>query len=463
MQGATVTDVDTSVLDTQIRGDVIRPEDDRYDDARTTHNAGTDKHPAFIVRCRDVADVITAVNFARSSGLPLAVRGGGHNPAGFSMVDDGIVLDLSAMRGIKVDPAARTATVQGGCTLGDVDHATHAFGLAAPGGVVSTTGVGGLTLGGGTGHLTRSCGLTIDNLLEADVVLADGTFVPANDHQNEDLFWALRGGGGNFGVVTSFTFRLHPVETVVAGPMLWPLDRAAEALRMYDQLLADGPDELTGVFAFFVVPPGPPFPEDLHLKTVCGIVWCYTGPPESADDVLAPARAFAPPVFELVGPMPFPMLQSMFDGLAAPGMHNYWRGEFLRELPDEAIAKHVEYGSTVPNVFSAVHLYPVDGIAGRIAPDATAWNYRDARWAEVVFTADPDPAAFDGLKRWVVESWELLHPFSMGGGYVNFLVDEGQARVEASYRDNYERLAQIKRKYDPENLFRLSQNIQPAA
>ena len=299
MQGATVTDVDTSVLDTQIRGDVIRPEDDRYDDARTTHNAGTDKHPAFIVRCRDVADVITAVNFARSSGLPLAVRGGGHNPAGFSMVDDGIVLDLSAMRGIKVDPAARTATVQGGCTLGDVDHATHAFGLAAPGGVVSTTGVGGLTLGGGTGHLTRSCGLTIDNLLEADVVLADGTFVPANDHQNEDLFWALRGGGGNFGVVTSFTFRLHPVETVVAGPMLWPLDRAAEALRMYDQLLADGPDELTGVFAFFVVPPGPPFPEDLHLKTVCGIVWCYTGPPESADDVLAPARAFAPPVFEL--------------------------------------------------------------------------------------------------------------------------------------------------------------------
>jgi hypothetical protein len=416
------------------------------------------------MRCRDVADVIAVVDLAQSSGLPLAVRSGGHNPAGFGTVDDGIVLDLSSMRGIKVDPAARTSTVQTGCTWGDVDHATHAFGLAAPGGVVSTTGVGGLTLGGGTGHLTRSCGLTIDNLLEADVVLADGTFVTANAEQNEDLFWALRGGGGNFGVVTSLTLRLHPVDTVVAGPMLWSLDRAAEALRMYEQLLAGAPDELTGVFAFLVVPPGPPFPEDLHLKTVCGIVWCYTGPPEGAEEVLAPARAVGPPLFELVGPMPHPVLQSMFDGIAGPGMHNYWRGDFLRELTDEAIAKHVEYGSQVPTVFSGVHLYPADGVAGRIAPDATAWNYREARWAEVIFAAEPAPApSFDRLKDWVVDSWDLLHPFSLGGGYVNFLVDEGQDRIQASYRDNYERLAQIKKKYDPANLFQLNQNIQPAA
>ena len=461
MQGATVTALDTSALE-QVRGEIIRPEDDRYDEARAAHNAGTNKHPALIVRCRDVADVIAVVNFARSSGLPLAVRGGGHNPAGFSSVDDGVVLDLSAMRGIKVDPGARTAMVQGGCTLGDVDHATHAFGLAAPGGVVSTTGVGGLTLGGGTGHLTRSCGLTIDNLLEADVVLADGTFVTANDEQNADLFWALRGGGGNFGVVTSFTFRLHPVDMVVAGPMLWEIEHAAAALRMYEQVLSDAPDELTGVFAFLVVPPGPPFPEDLHLKTMCGIVWCYTGPPERADDLLAPARAVGPPVFELVGPMPHPILQSMFDGLAGPGMHNYWRGDFLSELTDEAIAKHVEYGSTVPNIFSAVHLYPVDGVAGRVAPDATAWSYRDARWAEVIFAADPDPASFDSLKNWVIESWGLLHPFSMGGGYVNFLVDEGQERVQTSYRDNYGRLGELKRRYDPTNLFRLNQNIEPA-
>jgi FAD binding domain-containing protein/berberine-like enzyme len=461
VQGATVTELDTSALE-NVRGEIIRPEDDRYDEARAIHNAGTDKHPALVVRCRDVADVISVVNFARSSGLPLAVRGGGHNPAGFSSVDDGIVLDLSKMRGIKVDPIARTATVQGGCTWGDVDHATHAFGLAAPGGVVSTTGVGGLTLGGGTGHLTRSFGLTVDNLLEADVVLAEGTFVTANDQQNDDLFWALRGGGGNFGVVTSLTFRLHSVDMVVAGPMLWPLDQAAEALRMYEQLLAGAPDELTGVFAFLVVPPGPPFPEDLHLKTVCGIVWCYTGPREGADDVLAPARALGPPVFELVGPMPHPILQSMFDGIAGPGMHNYWRGDFLGELTDEAIVKHVEYGSTVPNVFSGVHLYPVDGVAGRVAPDATAWNYRDARWAEVIFAADPAPASFDSLKDWVVESWDLLHPFSMGGGYVNFLVEEGQERVQASYRDNYVRLAELKARYDPTNLFRLNQNIEPA-
>jgi FAD binding domain/Berberine and berberine like len=461
VQGATVTDLDTSALE-NVRGEIIRPEDDRYDEARAIHNAGTDKHPALVVRSRDVADVISVVNFARSSGLPLAVRGGGHNPAGFSSVDDGIVLDLSKMRGIKVDPIARTATVQGGCTWGDVDHATHAFGLAAPGGVVSTTGVGGLTLGGGTGHLTRSCGLTVDNLLEADVVLAEGTFVTANDQQNDDLFWALRGGGGNFGVVTSLTFRLHSVDMVVAGPMLWPLDQAAEALRMYEQLLAGAPDELTGIFAFLVVPPGPPFPEDLHLKTVCGIVWCYTGPREGADDVLAPARALGPPVFELVGPMPHPILQSMFDGIAGPGMHNYWRGDFLRELTAEAIVRHVEYGSTVPNVFSGVHLYPVDGVAGRVAPDATAWNYRDARWAEVIFAADPAPASFDSLKDWVVESWDLLHPFSMGGGYVNFLVEEGQERVQASYRDNYVRLAELKARYDPTNLFRLNQNIEPA-
>jgi hypothetical protein len=463
VQGATVTELDTSALE-HVRGEVIRPGDERYDEARAIHNAGTDRHPALIMSCRDVADVIAVVDFAQSSGLPLAVRSGGHNPAGFGTVDDGIVLDLSSMRGIKVDPAARTAAVQTGCTWGDVDHATHVFGLAAPGGVVSTTGVGGLTLGGGTGHLTRSCGLTIDNLLEADVVLADGTFVTANTEQNDDLFWALRGGGGNFGVVTSLTFRLHRVDTVVAGPMLWSLDRAAEALRMYEQLLAGAPDELTGVFAFLVVPPGPPFPEDLHLKTVCGIVWCYTGPPEDAEEVLAPARALGPPLFELVGPMPYPMLQSMFDGIAGPGMHNYWRGDFLGELSDEAIAKHVEYGSQVPTVFSGVHLYPADGVAGRIAPDVTAWNYREARWAEVIFAAEPAPAAsFDRLKDWVVDSWDLLHPFSLGGGYVNFLVDEGQDRIQASYRGNYERLAQIKKKYDPANLFQLNQNIQPAA
>jgi FAD/FMN-containing dehydrogenase len=462
MQATTVIGVDTTALETLLRGEVIRPGDERYDEARAVHNASIDKHPALVVRCANVADVIAVVNFARDNDLRLAVRGGGHNPAGYGTVDDGVVLDLSRLKGIKVDPSPRLATVEGGCTWGDVDHATHAFGLATPGGVVSTTGVGGLTLGGGLGHLTRSCGLSIDNLVAADVVLADGSLVTATDRQNDDLFWALRGGGGNFGVVTSLTFRLHPVDTVIAGPMLWSLDQAAGAMRMYEQLIAEAPDELTGIFAFLIVPPGPPFPEDLQLKTMCGVVWSFRGTAEDADTLLSPARAFGPPAFEFVGPMPHPVVQSMFDGIAGPGLQNYWRGDFVGELSDESIAAHIEHGSKVPSIFSGVHLYPIDGVAGRVAPDETAFNFREARWAEVIFAADPDPASAESLREWVVGSWEALHPFSAGGSYVNFLVDEGQERVEASYRDNYPRLREIKRRYDPANLFQLNQNIRPA-
>lgn len=462
MQAATAIGVDTTALDTLVRGEVIRPGDERYDEARAVHNASIDKQPVLVVRCADVADVIAVVNFARDNDLRLAVRGGGHNPAGYGTVDDGVLLDLSRLKGIKVDPAARVVTVEGGCTWGDVDHATHAFGLATPGGVVSTTGVGGLTLGGGLGYLTRSCGLSIDNLVAADVVLADGSFVTASEGQNDDLFWALRGGGGNFGVVTSLTFRLHPVDTVIAGPMLWPLDQAAGAMRMYEHLIAEAPDELTGVFAFLIVPPGPPFPEELRLKTMCGVVWSFRGTAEDADRLLTPARAFGPPAFELVGPMPHPVVQGMFDGIAGPGLQNYWRGDFVGELSDESIEAHVEHGSKVPSIFSGIHLYPIDGVASRVAPNETAFNFREARWAEVIFGADPDPASAESLKEWVVSSWDALHPFSAGGSYVNFLADEGQERVEASYRDNYARLREIKKRYDPTNLFQLNQNIRPA-
>ena len=459
---ATSTDLDTTALDAIVRGTVVRPEDEQYDEARAIYNAAIDRRPAVVVRCADVADVMAGVDFARSSGADLAVRSGGHNVAGFGTVDGGVVLDLSPMKGIQVDPEARIVTAQSGCRWGDVDHATHVFGLAVPGGVVSTTGLGGLTLGGGIGHLTRSCGLSIDNLVSADVVLADGTFVTASEDANEDLFWALRGGGGNFGVVTSFTFRAHPVHTHIAGITLWPIEDAADAMRMYRELLAEAPDRLTGVFAFVVVPPGPPFPEEVRLKTMSAAVWCHRGTEDEANEDLEPVREFGRAAFEHIGPMPHPVLQSLFDGIAFAGLHNYWRGDFVRELPDEAIALHVEHGSRVPNIYSSMHLYPIDGVAGRIAPDATAWDFRDAKWGQVIFAASPEAGELDDLTTWVRGYSDAVRPYTAGGTYLNFIMDEGEERIRASYRDNYDRLAAIKERYDPTNLFHVNQNIKPA-
>jgi FAD/FMN-containing dehydrogenase len=453
-------ELDTAVLAGQVRGELIEPDDPGYDEARKVYNAMIDKRPALIVRCKDAADVIAVVNFARQTGAPLAVRCGMHNPAGFSSVDDGIVLDLGTMKGIRVDPSERTATVQGGCTWGDVDHATHAFGLATVGGVLSTTGMG-LALGGGIGYLSRQYGLSVDNILSADLVLADGSFVTADEEENSDLFWAIRGGGGNFGVVTSLTFRLHPVATAFWGPMLWPLDRAAEVMRAYDGWIKNAPDHFNGVFAFLTVPPGPPFPEELHLQKMCGIIWFCTGTQEVADELLAPARELGP-VLDLVHEAPYPMIQSAFDALLAPGEQHYWRADFVDELSDEAIAAHVEYGSRPPTPQSQMHLYPIDGAVHRIGSGDTAFAFRDTRWAEVIFAVDPDPAAVDKMKSWVVGYWEATHPYSAGGAYVNFMMDEGQERVQASYRGNYQRLAETKKKYDPENLFRINQNIRPA-
>jgi len=453
-------ELDTTALEAQVRGQLIGPDDPRYEEARKVYNAMIDRHPALIVRCNDAADVIAVVNFARESGAPLAVRCGMHNPAGFSVVDDGIVLDLSPMKGIRVDPAEQIATVQGGCTWGDVDHATHAFGLATVGGVLSTTGMG-LTLGGGIGYLTRQYGLSVDNIVSADVVLADGSFVTADDNENSDLFWAIRGGGGNFGVVTSLTFQLHPVDTVIWGPMLWPLEQAADVMRAYDGWIGEAPDHLSGFFAFLTVPPGPPFPEELHLQKMCGIVWFCTGPQEVADELLAPVRAFGP-VLDLVHAAPYPMIQSAFDALYPPGQQHYWRADFVNELSDEAIAAHVEHGSQLPTPQASMHLYPIDAAVHRIGSGDTAFAYRDSRWAEVIFAVDPDPASADLLRSWVVDYWEATHPYSAGGGYINFMMDEGLEGVQASYRDNYSRLAEIKKRYDPENLFQVNQNIRPA-
>jgi FAD/FMN-containing dehydrogenase len=447
-------------LKRELRGEVLLHGDPNYDAARRVHNGMIDRHPRLIARCQDVADVIAAVKFARETTLTLAIRGGGHNAAGLGPVDDGLVIDLSPMKGIRVDPAARTARVDGGCVWGDVDHATHAFGLATPSGFISTTGVGGLTLGGGIGNLTRGYGLTIDNVLSVDVVLADGRFVTASADENPDLFWAVRGGGGNFGVVTSFLFQLHPISTVYAGPMLWHMDQAPEVMRWYRDFILAAAENLGGWFAFLKVPPGPPFPTELHTKTMCGVVWCYTGPLDQAEAAFAPIRRVGPPVVDFVGPLPFPEFQSMFDPLVPKGIQSYWRADFVNELSDEAIARHLEHAAQIPTVQSTMHLYPIDGAPHRVDRNDTPFSYRDANWAEVIVGFSPDPADADALKSWVAY-WDALHPYSSGGAYVNFMMDEGVDRIKATYRDNYDRLVAIKKKYDPTNFFRVNQNIKP--
>ena len=446
-----------------LRGELIQRGDKDYDTVRKVYNAMIDKRPRLIARCVDAGDVVMAVNFGRQNQMLLAVRGGGHNGGGLGVCDDGLVIDLSPMRYTRVDPKARTARVGGGCTWGDVDHATHAFGMATPSGIISTTGVGGLTLGGGIGHLTRKCGLSIDNLLSVDMVLADGRFVTASAEENEDLFWAVRGGGGNFGAVTSFLFRLHPIKTIIGGPTLWTLEQAADVMKWYREFITTAPDDLNGFFAFLTVPPAPPFPENLHLKKMCGVVWCYTGPEKEAERVFKPIREFGPPALYGIHAMPHPMLQSAFDALYPPGLQWYWRADFVKELSDAAVAVHVKYGSNVPTMHSSMHLYPINGAAQRVGKTETPWSYRDATWAEVIVGVDPDPANAKRITEWSKTYWDALHPYSAGGAYANFMMDEGEERIKATYRDNYPRLASLKKKYDPTNLFRVNQNIKPAA
>jgi len=444
-----------------LRGALIQPNDEGYDIARKVYNGMIDRRPRLIAQCADVADVIAAVNFGRQNSMLVAIRGGGHNAGGLGVCDDCLVIDLAPIKYTRIDPVARTVRVGGGCVWGEVDHATHAFGLAVPSGFISTTGVGGLTLGGGLGHLTRRFGLTIDNLLSVDIVLADGRYVTASAEENVDLFWAIRGGGGNFGVVISFLFRLHPVSTVYAGPMLWGVEQTTEVMQWYREFISQAPEDINGFFAFLVVPPGPPFPQHLHNKTMCGVIWCYTGPLDQSEKTFEPIRRFKAPVLDLVGPIPYPMLQSMFDAIYPPGLQMYWKADFVKELSDEAITLHKKYGTELPTMLSLMHLYPVNGAAHRIGKNDTAWAYRDATWAQVILGVDPDPANNDRIISWAREYWEALHPFSAGGAYVNFMMEESEDRVKATYRENYERLVTIKNKYDPTNLFSINQNIKP--
>jgi FAD/FMN-containing dehydrogenase len=457
----TLEETDIQELASHLRGTLIHPGDEGYDQARQVHNGMIDRHPALIVRSRDVADVIAAVNFARDHRLILAVRGGGHSGPGLGTCDNGLVIDLSNMRGIHVDPVARTVRVEGGCTWGDVDHATHPFGLATPSGFISTTGVGGLTLGGGIGYLSRTLGLTIDNLLGVDMVLADGSFVTASANDHADLFWAVRGGGGNFGVVTSFLFQLHSISTVYGGPMLWPLEQAAEVMRFWREFITNAPEEINGWFAFVTVPPAPPFPEQFHLQKMCAIVWCYSGPLEQATEHFQPIRESIPPAVDFAGPIPWPVLQSLFDALYPKGLQSYWKTDFFADLSDKVIDLHAKYGAQLPTMLSTMHIYPINGAVHRLGSGETAFSFRDANFAEVIVGVDPDPANNERMIRWAKDYWLALHPYSSGGGYVNMMMDEGASYVEAAYRDNYSRLAQVKATYDPANLFHVNQNIKP--
>ena len=444
-----------------ISGEVVLPDDAGYDEARAVYNAMIDRRPALIARCHTPADVAAALEAGRRAGVPIAVRGGGHSGPGFGAVDGGVVIDLSPMNAIEVDAARRTVRVQGGATWGMVDAATHEHRLATPAGVISTTGVGGLTLGGGHGYLSRKYGLTIDNLLAAEVVLADGSVVTASETDHPDLFWALRGGGGNFGVATSFTFKLHPVGNVVCGPTAWPVSATTDVLLWFRDFMPAQDADLYGFFAVMTVPPVDTFPEAFHLQKACAVVWCYLGDPADATEALAPVRDIEP-AFDGIGEAPYPALQSAFDGLYPKGLQWYWRGDFFQTVPNDAVAAHARFAEQLPTMFSTMHLYPIDGAVNQVGEQDTAWAYRDVTFSQVIVGVDPDPANAAAIKQWTVDYWDATHPYSAGGAYVNFMMDEGQDRVRATYRGNYDRLAEVKATYDPHNVFRINQNIHPA-
>jgi FAD/FMN-containing dehydrogenase len=451
------------MLRSQLRGTVLEPADQGYEEARKVYNGMIDRHPAIIARCVDAADVITAVNFARENQLNLAVRGGGHSGPGLSTVDDGLVIDLSMMKGIRVDLKDRTVRVEPGCVWADVDHATHPFGLAVPSGIISSTGVGGLALGGGSGYLTRKYGLTVDNLLSVDIVLANGRYLTASANENQDLYWAVRGGGGNFGVVTSFLFQGRPVHTVYGGPTFWTLDQAEKILPYWQDLILKAPEDLNGWFGFVTIPPVPLFPAEYHLKKMCVIVWCYTGDMEKAEEVLKPIRDFIPPAIDAAGPVPFPALNSLFDAIYPPGLQWYWKADLFSQYDEKAVAIHRKYAEQLPTPHSSMHIYPINGAAHKVGKNDTAWSYREANFSMVVVGVDPDPASNEHMIQWAKDYWMAMHPFSEGGAYLNFTMDEGEDRVRAAYRENYQRLAKIKATYDPANLFHNNQNIKPAA
>lgn len=448
-----------------LRGRIIQPTDSDYDEARALYNGMIDKRPMLIARCANVADVISSVNFGRENGLLTAIRGGGHNGPGLGSCDGGLVIDLSGMKSVRVDPATRTARVEPGCSSVDVDHATHAFGLAVPLGIVGSTGVAGLTLGGGTGYLTRKHGLTVDNLLGADVVLADGSFVTATENSHPDLFWALKGGGGNFGVVTSFHFQAHPAKMIFGGPIFWDAAlHGRQVMTTYRDFIRTAPEELGIFVGLKTVPPMDPFPQEGWGKRACAIIGAYNGPVAEGEKLMADLLAkLPPPIFNWMGEMPLPAINSMFDPFFPKGMQWYWKGDYVATLSDEAIELHIAEANKAPTPNCLMHLYPIDGAVHRVAKDATPWGARDAKFNMVIAGISPEPGDADALKNWGRAYWDAIHPYNMEGGYVNFMMgDESQEKLRASFGENYDRLAQVKAKYDPTNFFRVNQNIAPA-
>jgi len=448
-------------LQERVTGQVIAAGDALYDDARVVYNAMIDRRPRAVVRCTGVDDVRATVIYAREHGLDLAVRGGSHSVPGVGTVDDGIVIDLSGMRAVTVTPSAATARAEGGATWSDFNDATGAHGLATTGGVVSTTGVGGLTLGGGIGYLARGLGLSCDNLISAEVVTADGMRVIASETEHDDLFWALRGGGGNYGVVTAFEFRLSPVSTIYGGPMFFELENIPDVLRFYREFIAVAPEQYGGFPAFQIAPPLPFIPENRVGQPLIAIVNFWSGPVEAGERIVNEVRSIATPVAEMTGEMPYPAINSAFDPLVPPGLQHYWKANFVTELTDSIIEAHMVHGPKVPAVNSAVHIYPINGACHRVTADATAFAYRDANFATVIAGMWPDPAQNEAGIEWVRSYYDDLAPLSESGGYVNFMAGDDQGRIRANYRGNYDRLVGVKRTYDPDNLFHLNQNIQP--
>jgi len=452
MTTSALPDAVTSTLSARLSGTVIRRGDTSYDEARKVWNGMIDRSPALIARCSSIADVVAAVNFAREHGLLVAVRGGGHNAGGLGSCDDGLVIDLSGMRGVAVDAARRIARVQGGARWREFDAATHPHGLATTGGLISTTGVGGLTLGGGLGWLMRSYGLAADNVVGVEIVTADGQVLRADATENPDLFWGVRGGGGNFGVVTTFEFRLHPVSTVYGGMLVFPVARAPEVLRRYRDLASSAGDELTTFAGLMTSPDGIP---------IVAVISCYNGPAAMGEKAIRPLRDLGP-VADQVAEMPYPAIQSMLDDGFPPGLQVYWRSDFLSGLPDDAIDTLCDQFAAVTSPLSALLIEQFGGAVARIPADETPFEHRGALFNYAIIARWTDPATASTHIDWARRASDAVQPFASGGVYVNYLGAEGNERIRAAYGPaKYERLVTLKRKYDPTNLFRVNQNIRP--
>jgi FAD/FMN-containing dehydrogenase len=450
-------------LETSFRGQVVRPGDPSYDDHRKVWNGSIDRRPALILRCAGVADVIAAVRFARAIGLPVAVRSGGHSFPGLSVADDALLIDLGLMKGIRVDPEARTARVQAGVLWGELDHETQAFGLATTGGIVTHTGVAGLTLGGGIGWLQRKLGLTVDQLLGVDLVTAEGELVRASESENADLFWGVRGGGGNFGIITEFEFRLHPVgPTVVAGPVFWPMEESPKVLRFYRDWIAEGPEELMTLVIHRKAPPLPFVPSELHGKLIVGVAACYAGTVEEGEKVVRPLKQLGSPAVDACVPKPYVAHQAMLD----PSFPHHWwyyvRSCDVAELTDDVIDITVEHSMQIQSPVTSFPIWQMGGAVSHVGDDDTAFNGRHAGHTFNILGATQTAEGFDEEREWAKRFWSVLEPHHTSV-YVNFLMEEGEERVREAYgAEKYDRLKALKRKYDPDNFFRINQNIPPA-